>query len=164
MSVESVARREVVTMEAMKTSLIRALKEITTTMFNSDSEIIAPDQVAMIPPGLSAIVGFGGRISGFLAIHLSPFSACALASSLLGMCFDEIDDIVADAMGEMVNMLAGGLKKFTCQNEDLFRISVPSIVYGMDYATHAPKNAQQLAIGVQTGSCTYGVQLVYAVR
>lgn len=163
MSVESMAQK-VITSHDLETSLERALKEITTTMFNCDSEIIPEEQVDVIPPGLSAIVGFGGRISGYVAIHLSPFSACTLASNLLGMPFEEMDDIVADAMGEMVNMLAGGLKKYACQNEDLFKISVPSIVYGMDYSTHAPKNAERLALGVQAGSCSFGVQLVFAMR
>jgi chemotaxis protein CheX len=152
-----------ITAEELESSLVRAMKEITSTMFNCTSEIVSPDQVDIIPPGLSAIVGFGGKISGYVAIHLSPSSACTLASNLLGMSFTEMDDIVADAMGEMVNMLAGGLKKFASQNEDLFKISVPSIVYGLDYSTHAPKNAQRLAIGVLAGSCTFGVQLVFAV-
>jgi chemotaxis protein CheX len=163
MSSEVLAHK-IITVEELENSLVRAMKEITTTMFNNDSEIISPDQVDIIPPGLSAIVGFGGKISGYVAIHLSPASACTLASNLLGMNFVEMDDIVADAMGELVNMLAGGLKKYACQNEDLFRISVPSIDYGLDYSTHAPKNAQRLTIGVQTGSCTYGVQLVFAYR
>ncbi|MBN1571526.1 MAG: chemotaxis protein CheX [Acidobacteria bacterium] len=162
MSAEALAHK-VITAEELEVSLVRAMKEITSTMFNCESEIVSPDQVDMIPPGLSAIVGFGGKICGFVAIHLSPPSACTLASNLLGMSFDELDDIVADAMGELVNMLAGGLKKFACQSEDLFKISVPSIVYGMDYSTHAPKNSERLTIGVQAGSCTFGVQLVFAV-
>jgi chemotaxis protein CheX len=153
-----------ITVEELEVCLVRAMKEITATMFNCESDIISPDQVDIIPPGLSAIVGFGGKISGYVAIHLSPESACTLASNLLGMNFVEMDDIVADAMGELVNMLAGGLKKFACKNEDLFRISVPSIVYGMDYSTHAPKNAERLMIGVQAGACTFGVQLVFEVR
>ncbi len=154
--------QKVITAEELEVSLVRAMKEITSTMFNCESEIVSPDQVAMIPPGLSAIVGFGGKICGFVAIHLSPPSACTLASNLLGMSFSDLDDIVADAMGEMVNMLAGGLKKYASQNEDLFKISVPSIVYGMDYSTHAPKNSQRLLIGVQAGPCTFGVELVFA--
>jgi chemotaxis protein CheX len=153
-----------ITVQELEVCLVRAMKEITATMFNCESDIISPDQVDIIPPGLSAIVGFGGKISGYVAIHLSPESACTLASNLLGMNFVEMDDIVADAMGELVNMLAGGLKKFACKNEDLFRISVPSIVYGMDYSTHAPKNAERLMIGVQAGACTFGVQLVFEVR
>lgn len=163
MSAEAIAPK-VITKHELEISLEMALKEITTTMFNCDSEIIPEEQVDVIPPGLSAIVGFGGRISGYVAINLSPLCACTLASNLLGIAFNEMDDIVADAMGEMVNMLAGGLKKYACQNEDLFKISVPSIVYGMDYSTHAPKNAERLAIGVQAGSCTFGVQLVFALR
>ena len=161
MSAEVLAHKAI-TAEELEVSLVRAMREITTTMFNCESEIISPDQVEMIPPGLSAIVGFGGKICGYVAIHLSPPSACTLASNLLGMNFTEMDDIVADAMGELVNMLAGGLKKFACQNEDLFKISVPSIVYGMDYSTHAPKNSERLTIGVQAGSCTFEVQLVFA--
>ena len=163
MSSEALAQKTI-TADDLEISLVRAMKEITATMFNCESEIISTDQVEIIPPGLSAIVGFGGKISGFVAIHLSPVSACTLASNLLGMSFNEMDDIVADAMGELVNMLAGGLKKFASQNEDLFKISVPSIVYGMDYSTHAPKNAERLSIGVQAGSCTFGVQLVFAAR
>jgi chemotaxis protein CheX len=151
-----------ITLHELEGSLERAIKEITTTMFNCESELISPDKVEIVPPGLSAIVGFGGRISGFIAIHLSPRSACTLAANMLGMTFDEMDDIVADAMGEMVNMLAGGVKKFASQDEDLFKISVPSIVYGNDYSTHAPKNSERLLLGIQTEFCTFSVQLVFA--
>jgi chemotaxis protein CheX len=147
-------------LEELEASLARALKEITTTMFNCNSEIISPDKTEAVPPGLSAIVGFGGRISGYIAIHLPPRSACNLASSLLGMNFEEIDEIVGDAMGEMVNMLAGGVKRFMNRDADLFKISVPSIVYGTDYYTRAPKNSERLLIGVQTEHGSFSVQLV----
>jgi chemotaxis protein CheX len=155
---------KIVTLQELELGLERAVKEITTTMFNCESIIVPIDQVDVIPPGLSAVVGFSGKISGFVAIHLSPTSACSLASSLLGMGFEEMDEIVADAMGEMVNMIAGGLKKYASRNEDLFKISVPSIVYGMDYSTHTPKNAERLTMGIQAGFCSFSVQLVYAYR
>jgi chemotaxis protein CheX len=151
-----------ITIKELELGLERALKEITTTMFNCDIEIISPDKVEAVPPGLSAIVGFGGHISGYIAIHLPPRSACNLACSLLGMSFDEMDAIVADAMGEMVNMLAGGLKKFASGDADLFRISVPSIVFGNDYYTRAPRNSERLLLGVQTKFGSFSVQLVFA--
>ena len=153
-----------ITIHDLELGLERALREITTTMFNCNSEIMAPEAVHVVAPGISAIVGFGGKISGFIAIHLSPESACRLAESLLGMSFDHLDEIVADAMGELVNMLAGGLKKFASNSEDLFKISVPSIVYGTDYSTHAPKNSERVIVGVKAGSCLFTVQLVFASR
>jgi chemotaxis protein CheX len=163
MSNEVVAPNDITVVE-LENGIVRAMKEITATMLNCTSEIVSPDQIDVIPPGLSAIVGFGGKICGSVAMHLSPHCACTLAGAMLGMEFEEVDDIVADAMGELVNMLAGGLKKYASQNEDLFKISVPSIVYGLDYSTHTPKNAERLMIGVQAGSCTFGVQLVFARR
>jgi chemotaxis protein CheX len=163
MSAEVTARK-IVSMQELETGLERALKEITTTMLNCDSDIIPLDQVEKHPPGLSAVVGFGGKISGFVAIHLSPHSACTLASCLIGMEFEGMDDMVADAIGEIVNMLAGGLKKSVSKDEDLFKISVPSIVYGDEYSTHTPKSAEQVHIGIQAGACSFSVQLVYASR
>jgi chemotaxis protein CheX len=148
----------------LEMGLEKALNEITTTMFGCGSKVMPRDQAAAIPPGLSAIVGFGGKLSGFVAIHLSPQNACVLAGQLLGMGFEAVDEIVADAMGEMVNMIAGGLKKHAGRDEDLFRISIPSIVYGTDYATHAPKDAARLLLGVETGNCSFALQLVYAAR
>jgi chemotaxis protein CheX len=159
MRAEVVSER-VIAIQELEACLEKAVKDITTTMFNCNSEIISPEKVEIVPPGLSAIVGFGGRISGYIAIHLSPLSACTLASSMLGMSFEEMDDIVADAMGEMVNMLAGGMKKYASKDEDLFKISVPSIVYGNDYSTHAPKNAERISLGIQTETCSFAVQLV----
>jgi len=144
----------------MEDCLEQAIKEITTTMFDCNSEIIPVENVDSIPPGLSAIVGFGGKLSGNISIHLSPGSACTLASNMLGMEIKEIDEIVADAMGEMVNMLAGGMKKCACKHEDLFKISVPSIVYGADYSTRSPKNSERLLMGIKTGSSTYSIQLI----
>lgn len=158
----SAAIEKVVDIQEMEICLEKAIKEITTTMFDCNSEIIPFESVALIPPGLSAIVGFGGKISGNISIHLSPEGACTLASNMLGMEFNAMDDIVADAMGEMVNMLAGGMKKYACRHEDLFKISVPSIIYGTDYSTHAPKDFERLLMGVKTGSTTYSLQLVFA--
>jgi chemotaxis protein CheX len=153
-----------VTRRDLETGLAKALHEITTTMFDSSSRIIPQDHPGAIPPGLSAIVGFGGKISGFIAIHLPPQSACVLAGQLLGMQFQIVDDVVADAMGEMVNMIAGGLKKFAGRDEDLFKISIPTIVYGTDYSTHAPKDAERLILGVETAGCSFNLQLVFAYR
>jgi chemotaxis protein CheX len=160
----AVQTQHIITIHDLELGLERALKEITTTMFNCESQIIPPDQVDVVLPGISAIVGFGGKICGFIAMHLSAKSACQLAEGLLGMQFEGVDEIVADAMGEMVNMLAGGLKKFASNSEDLFKISVPSIVYGTDYSTRAPKNSERLVIGVRAGDCSFNVQLVYAAH
>jgi len=148
-----------VTMLDLESCLGKAVAEVLATMLNYQA-IVVPRSDNRITPGLSAIVGFGGKISGFIALHLTLEGACTLASGLLGMGFDEVDDIVSDAMGEVVNMLAGGLKKYACQSEELFKISIPSVIRGNDYSTHAPKDSEQRILSVQAGPCSLTVQLV----
>ena len=150
-----------VTSVELTSGVERAVTDVVSMMLNYQPMIV-PYQSTQIDTALSAIVGFGGKMPGFLALHLGAESACTLASALLGMSFEGIDDIVTDAMGELVNMLAGGLKKNLSQNEELFRISVPSVILGKDYSTHAPIGSQQLLLGVQAGPCLFTVQLVVA--
>ncbi len=148
-----------VTMPELESSLEKAVAEVFSTMLNLQP-IIVPCTDNVLPLGVSAIVGFGGKVSGFLALHMSPEDSCFLASGLLGMSFSELDEIVSDAMGEIVNMLAGGLKKFASQKEELFKISIPSVISGNDYSTHAPKDSEQRVLQVQAGHCSLAVQLV----
>jgi chemotaxis protein CheX len=158
MSVVALAGRTA-TMNDLENGLKAAVTEVIATMFNCQP-IIVPCNNNSQASEISAIVGYGGKVSGFIALHFSAGSACILASSLLGMSFDNVDDIVSDAMGEVVNMLAGGLKKHACRNEELFKISLPSIIRGNNYSTHAPKDSEERLLLVQAGRSSIMVQLV----
>jgi len=143
----------------LEVSLGHALEEVVTTMLNQQPIVVRAENLHF-SPDLSAIVGFGGKISGFLAVHTTSEGACMVASALLGMSFEIVDETVSDAMGELVNVLAGSVKKHASGDQELFKISVPSIICGTQYSTHAPKHAQQLILGIKAGPCSFLVQLV----
>jgi chemotaxis protein CheX len=136
-----------------------ALQDVFSTMFNQTAEVSASDDVSDVS-GISAIVGFGGKVSGFLALHMSAEAACNIAQGLLGMEFECVDDTVCDAIGELVNMLAGGLKKNLSREEELFKLSIPSIINGQEYRTHAPSDAVKLTVGVTAGPTRFRARLV----
>jgi chemotaxis protein CheX len=141
------------------------LSHISKTMLGCESHVLPWDPNEVVPTGLSAVVGFGGKISGFVALHLSSPDACMLAGNLLGMAFPDVDDIVLDAVGEMSNMLAGGLKRIAISgDDDQIKISIPSIVQGTHYSMRAPKDAERLDVAVTIGSCSFALQLVVAYR
>jgi chemotaxis protein CheX len=149
--------QQIPAMSLLQNNLKYALADVFGTMLGRPPEIF--DEIEFVT-GLSAIVGFGGNISGFLALHSKPENACDIAGGMLGMRFSGVDDIVCDAMGEVVNMLAGSLKKYSSVNGELFKISIPTIVWGSSYSTHAPRNSEQVLIGVKSGASVFTVQLV----
>ncbi len=139
--------------------IARAMKDIFANMFNEQAGLVAEGEI----PGdtsVSSVVGFAGRISGFLCLHLTREVACGLASGLLGMELTELDDTVRDAVGEIVNMLAGGLKNHLSHNEEYFKISVPSVIEGQGISTYAPADAEKMMFGVSAGKYQFKVQLV----
>ena len=148
---------QVLAISSLETNLRDALKEVLETTFGTSPEFISPDESAK---GMSAIVGISDGISGYLAIHMSPEDACRIAEIMLGDSYPEVDDIVCDAIGELANMLGGSLKKFSGRYGEPFKISVPTIVSGKDYETHAAKDADQIFLGLRAISVCLTIQLV----
>jgi chemotaxis protein CheX len=56
---------------------------------------------------VTAVVGFGGVLSGACVFRSGANTALKIAAHMTGMEFDAIDDTVKDGIGEICNMLAG---------------------------------------------------------
>ena len=57
-----------------------------------------------------ASVGIAGSVSGVVAIHSTSDTADVIAAGLLGVEPDEVDGEMADAFGEVANMVAGSFR------------------------------------------------------
>ena len=152
---------QILEMSSLKTNLQDALKEVFSATFGDIPEFIETENPAK---GMSAIIGISDGISGFLALHVSSEDACKIASAMLGDSYQEVDDIVFDAIGELANMVGGSLKKYSSRYGEPFKISVPTIVRGNDYETHVAKDAQKSTFSVRAISVCFHVQLVIYSR
>ncbi len=145
--------------DKIESGLEAALHEIFSVMFSDHAKIVENGQ-APDSPQISSIVGFTGHLSGMLALHFSVDMACRTASRLLGMPVSQPDENVRDAVGELGNMLAGGLKKRLSNTDNMFKISIPTVVAGLEYSMHAPANSQQVWMGIAAGEWRFKIQLV----
>lgn len=85
---------------------------------------------------LNAIIGFSGTISGTFVLYCSDALAARVASDMLGSeCAADSPD-TKDAIGELLNMIAGTAKRFYSDEPDPFRISLPTIVSGTNFTVH----------------------------
>lgn len=60
---------------------------------------------------ISVVIEVGGALRGLISLSLSAPVALALASGLAQQFFDEVDDDVRDALGEVANMMVGSAKR-----------------------------------------------------
>jgi chemotaxis protein CheX len=83
---------------------------------------------------LTALVSLTGDPEGVLEISCHTASAARLAMLMLGSDGPESDENAKDALGELCNMVAGGIKSRCSSSEDRCRLSVPAVISGKDYS------------------------------
>lgn len=96
------------------------------------------------PESVTAVVGFGGLLSGACVFRTGASAAIKVAAHMTGMEFGEIDDIVKDGIGEICNMLAGAWKGKVPDLAANTGLSVPAVITGRDYKIHVQAPEFQL--------------------
>ena len=83
---------------------------------------------------ITGIIGCHGDTSGFITINMSGFIARQLVGGFLGDQFEEMCPQVVDGIGELANLVAGGIKKGMVSTEWGFgNVTIPSVIVGSHY-------------------------------
>ncbi|QQO11075.1 chemotaxis protein CheX [Breznakiella homolactica] len=92
---------------------------------------------------ISAIIGLTGEARGAVVISMKKELAAKLTDMLTGSTHTDIDDEVIDAIGEIINIIAGNAKRGL---EEAFRlvISLPTIVKGKNHTIKWPNDQARI--------------------
>jgi chemotaxis protein CheX len=78
---------------------------------------------------IAAIIGFSGDIRGAVVIAMKKDLIIKLADTLTRVPHSQIDDDAVDAIGEIVNIIAGNIKR-EVPNGEKIEISLPTVIKG----------------------------------
>lgn len=108
-----------------------------------------------------ASIGITGTYSGTLALYISEEMALDMAGILMEEQYTELNSEVHEAIGEVVNMIAGGIKnRLSSDVEDIFEISLPIVVSGREKRVFHGKNVEQIVTPVETEKGLLFVSLI----
>jgi chemotaxis protein CheX len=93
---------------------------------------------------ISGMIGLSGTIRGAVVLGFPEHTAINVVNKFLGEKFTQLCPDMSDAIGELVNIIAGYVKKFI-QNEK-FGISLPSTARGSKHMVYMPKYAPTIVI------------------
>ena len=101
------------------------------------------DTATVMEWDISAVIGLTGEARGAVVISMKKDLAVKLTGTLTGAEHQTVDDDVIDAIGEIVNIIAGNVKK---NLEEAFRlvISLPTIVQGKEHSIKWPGNQTRI--------------------
>jgi chemotaxis protein CheX len=100
---------------------------------------------------VSGVIGLSGNAKGMVVLSLCREAAISATAVMTGERPVEINADVADAVGELTNMIAGAAK---AQLEHLkMSVSLPSVVTGKAHCIEFPKNTMPICIPFE---CQWG--------
>jgi chemotaxis protein CheX len=113
-----------------------SVEEVFQTMLGVNCERYSGPVEIVEPESVTAVVGFGGLLSGACVFRCGASAAIKIAAHMTGMEFAEIDDTVKDGIGEIGNMLAGAWKGKVPDLAANCGLSIPAVISGRDYNLH----------------------------
>jgi len=92
---------------------------------------------------ISGVIGLSGEASGAVAISMKDVTAFKVTKILTGNEYKSIDADVTDAVGEIINIIAGNVKK-NFEDELRIKISLPSIIKGRAHSIVWPSEKTRI--------------------
>lgn len=144
-------------------NLTSSVLEVFEMMLGVPSEALrlcASDDSVSGAESVTAVVGFGGILSGACVISCDESSARQIAARMTGMEYEALDDVVKDAVGEICNMVAGAWKSKVPELAASCGLSVPAVISGRDYNLHMQSPEFSLVQVFRFDRTTFQVSIV----
>ncbi len=122
---------------------------------------VSSEENAAIEYNLSSLIGLAGDFKGILAIQCPAEVAMGITGAMLGMEVTELDGDVKDAIGEIANMVAGGLKEALIGAGTKTELAIPTTVIGTSIRTSGLSGASRVMIPFTSPLGRFGVELRY---
>lgn len=108
---------------------------------------------------LTGMIGLAGDLQGSILVHMPDSIAIAITNAFLGLDLDAVDDDVKDAVGELANMVAGGIKYLLPAEARDVALSIPSVVCGKGYNCEATGRFDSTAVQFELASGRFTVEV-----
>jgi chemotaxis protein CheX len=149
----------------LDTFLSEATLEVFASMIFIDieAEEASNEPVAAFVANITSLIGLAGDIKGLLAIHCPGGLALAITSSMLGMEVTELAEDAKDAIGEIANMVAGGLKVAMAGEGKIIELALPTTVIGNSIRTSGLSGASRVVVPFSSPMGRFAIELRYVM-
>jgi len=135
------------TKDVFGTMLMMEAEPVRVSRFPSSTDGTTNADHAGLVDGVVGIIGIAGSWVGTGIIMCSPDLACKASSAMMMSEYAAVNGEVLDAMGEITNMIIGNIKTSLEDRYGAMGISVPTVVYGRNFATRTVSRGEWVIIG-----------------
>lgn len=146
--------------------IIKSTQEVFSTMVMLEVQpgAVVEGKGESLVSNVTAMIGLAGDLRGMLAVLCPEAAAKAITGSMLGMEVDELGEDVKDAVGEIANMVAGGLKSGLNDLGRKIELAIPTAVIGESFRMSGMLGANRIYIPFTGDACGFAIELKYVLE
>ncbi|MCG8377610.1 MAG: chemotaxis protein CheX [Chlorobiales bacterium] len=145
--------------------VLDSIREVFDTMIFMAVEPLDVEKIDKANEMLLGSITFKGDLEGCLSFCTAVQGAKTVAANML--CLDSPDEVgeedLADAMGEVCNMVMGSIKTRLQDTIPNIELSIPSVIAGHAIRTSLGEGAQRSLVNVNLGG-SYEAELSFVCR
>ncbi len=108
-----------------------------------------------------AFIGLAGKTRGTVALMFPAKTALRAVSRLLGSECKILDETVADAVGELVNIIAGSAKaEFAGDSGEPLSLSLPTVIRGRHFDIRYAPNARWVEVPFESEFGPFALKVI----
>lgn len=110
---------------------------------------------------VTGVIGLTGQANATISVSFSEKSILAIVSRMLGEEMTEINSDIKDAVGELVNMIAGQARKELANLGKQLLAAIPSVVTGQNHTIEHISDGLTVAIPFKTNGSGFTVEVCF---
>lgn len=126
----------------------------------SNRPVAVQDSLGEFNEDIIASIGLTGIHSGTISLYISQDLSLKIAGWLMDEAYTEANTEVFESVGELINLIAGGLKnRLSTDQEDVYDMSSPIVISGQDKYIYHSKRLEHMIATIETDQGTFYVVL-----
>ena len=111
---------------------------------------------------ITGLIGITGHAGGAMSLSLDEAAILQIVNNMLYESYEELNEEIADAVGELTNMIAGKARNELAKQGMIFQASTPTVIRGKGHTVSHVKGAPILAIPFTTAAGSLVVEVSFA--
>ena len=111
---------------------------------------------------VTGVIGITGQAHGTISVTFEEESILKIVSNMFGEKIETLDHEVADAVGELTNMISGQARMELEQKGKLFEAAIPSVITGKGHKIIHITDGPKIAIPFTVDSGAFTIEICLA--
>ncbi len=108
---------------------------------------------------ITGVIGITGEKNGTISVTFDQASILKIVSNMFGEDITEINSDIADAVGELTNMISGQARKELEEIGKVFHAAIPSVITGKNHTIVHMSNGPKIAIPFKTDDGNFTIEV-----